>query len=468
MSPRPVPNSKVEYSMSGMPFFQALALLASVIVIIVATHWRKLHPFLAIMVIASAFGLAVGFSTGFLGKAFGAGFSLAIYSPGLVIVAASFVAGVAESTAASEWLTTKIDHWRWLGPTSLATLLGLIAGIGASPASAFALLTPLLRAVRGGAAPNGKATMVASALAISASHGLLLVSPVLIAAASILNAGWGHLALFGLPLALLLVACGAAWARWLSVVGASPHPSIEEQHSILPKRSGWSAIVLVLATAIPLMMLMIQSLGDIPSEPFGGGPTREMVLGVGRPLVLFLVGLGIMVIGLWRLSVKLFADSTWTGHILGNVSSLLLMVGAAGGLQRLCQETGMAELLGERLLEWHVGGPGALLIPFLIAAVIKTLQGSSLVAAITTAGMVHPILAPLGIGDESAKALATLAIGVGAMTVSHVNDEYFWLVTGSGGLSPLRGLALVTVGTLLQGLIAVAALLVLSVLVSGF
>ena len=57
------------------------------------------------------------------------------------------------------------------------------------------------------------------------------------------------------------------------------------------------------------MMLMVQSLGNIPSEPFGG-TAREMVLGVGRPAtVLFLVGLGIMVIGLWRLSVKLLADS---------------------------------------------------------------------------------------------------------------------------------------------------------------
>jgi len=454
--------------MSGMPFFQALVLLASGIVIILATQWRKLHPFLAIVVVASAFGLAVGFSVGFLGKAFGAGFSQTIYSPGLVIVAASFVAGVAESTAGPEWLTAKIDRWRWLGPTRLAALVGLIAGIGASRASAFALLTPLVRAVSGAAAPKREATTVAAALAISASHSLLPVSPVPIAAASILDAGWGRVALYGLPLAFLLVACGAAWGRWLSVVGTSPHPSIEEQHPLLPKQGGWSAIVLVFATAIPLLMLMVQSLGDIPSEPLGGGPARELVLGVGRPLVLFLVELGIMVIGLWRLSVELLTDSIWTRSILGNISSILLIVGAAGGLQRLCQETGMAELLGERLLEWHVGGPGALLIPFLIAAVIKTLQGSSLVAAITTAGMVQPILAPLGVGDESGKALAALAIGAGAMTVSHVNDEYFWLVTGSGGLSPLRGLALITIGTLLQGLIAVAALLVLSVLVSGF
>ncbi len=48
----------------------------------------------------------------------------------------------------------------------------------------------------------------------------------------------------------------------------------------------------------------------------------------------------------------------------------------------------MAELLGERLLAWHAG----LLVPFLIAAVIKTLQGSSLVAAITAAGMMQTAL----------------------------------------------------------------------------
>ena len=53
------------------------------------------------------------------------------------------------------------------------------------------------------------------------------------------------------------------------------------------------------------------------------------------------------------------------------------------------------------------------------------------------------------------------------MTVSHVNDEYFWLVSASAGLRPLRGLALVTVGTLLQGLVAVAALLILAVLIAS-
>ena len=91
----------------------------------------------------------------------------------------------------------------------------------------------------------------------------------------------------------------------------------------------------------------------------------------------------------------------------------------------------MAEMLGERLLDWHVGALGGVLVPFLIAAAIKTLQGSSLVAAITAAGMVQPLLVSLGLSDANGKALAALAVGAGAMAISHVNDEFFWLVGGS-------------------------------------
>jgi GntP family gluconate:H+ symporter len=109
-----------------------------------------------------------------------------------------------------------------------------------------------------------------------------------------------------------------------------------------------------------------------------------------------------------------------------------------------------------------------LLVPFLVAAAIKTLQGSSMVAAISAAGMVQPLLLPLGLGTENGTALAALAVGAGAMTASHLNDEYFWLVSATAGFSPLRGLVTVTVGTLLQGFVAVGALLVLAATGSGF
>lgn len=446
--------------MAGMPLLQAPLFLASAVVLVAVAGSRRLHPFAAIVAVASVFGLCAGLSVAFVGKTFAGGFSQALYSPGLLMVAAAFIAAVAEHSAASNWLPTKLGQKRGLRGTRLAALAGLVAGIGASPASAFILLMPLLRAL----VPKNDAAPLALALAISASHGLLLVSPVAIAAASILDADLSRVVLFGLPLAVVLVALAAAWARWLPATGAeaagSPPPT-PAASPIEDERGGWSALVLLAAAAVPLLLLMVRSIGDFPSEPLGGGTSRELVLGLGQPLTLAWLAVGIVILGLWRPSTKLLADASFNARVLGDAAGILLIVGAAGGLQRLCQETGMAELLGERLLFW----PGGLLVPFLIAALIKTLQGSSLVAAITTAGMVQPLLTGFGLGGANKTALVALAIGAGAMTVSHVNDEYFWLVANGAHLSPLRALTRFSAATLLQGIVAAAALLALSVMI---
>ena len=226
--------------------------------------------------------------------------------------------------------------------------------------------------------------------------------------------------------------------------------------------------MLVVATAVPLALLILQSLGDIPSEPLGGGTAREMVIGVGRPLVLLVVGIGIMVIGNARLAGKRLADDAWSVRVLGPVAGALLAVGAAGGLQRLCQETGMAELLGEHVSAWHLSGAGGLFVLFLVAATVKTLQGSSLVAAITAAGIAQPLL-------DSARARRRerpRARSAGrrrrrhdrlrtSMTISSGSSQL------TSGIRPLRALAVLTAGTLLQGIVAVAVLMVIAALIAS-
>jgi GntP family gluconate:H+ symporter len=447
--------------MYGMPLAQALLFLTCVIAFILATQWRQFQPFLVLVVLAPIFGYIAGYPTSQLGSAFGSGFAEKFYSPGLVIVAAALIAGIAESTTASDRLMAAIHRAGARGSGVITTCLGLIAGLAASPASGFALLTPLIRPIAGKGQSPERDTL-ATALAISASHGLAVLTPVPIAAAAIIGASWDRLSLFGLPLAVLLAVFGAIFARWSSPVSAATE-SLASAPQPAEKPSVGYPIVLIVAIAIPLVLLMVQSIGEMPGEPLGGGPKRELVIGVGRPLILFLAGVGIMTLGHLRQSLSLFADSTWTRHIFGDVAGLLLTVCAAGGLQRLCQQTGMAEVLGERLLAWHMGALGVL-IPFLIAAVMKALQGSSLVASITTAGMVSPILLQLGLAGPNGKALAALAVGAGAMTLSHINDEFFWLVADRARLTPLYGFAKFSAGTLLQGLIAAAALSILAVL----
>jgi GntP family gluconate:H+ symporter len=153
------------------------------------------------------------------------------------------------------------------------------------------------------------------------------------------------------PLAILTAAFGAIFSRWRSNAGSALETSAQSYPPpVTDKRGGGSALALCLAALAPLLLLMFQSVGNIPSEPLGGGPTRELILGVGRPLILFLAGVGIMIIGQPRQGFGLIADSGWMARVLGNVAGILLIVCAAGGLQRLCQETGMATLLAEHVL----------------------------------------------------------------------------------------------------------------------
>jgi gluconate:H+ symporter, GntP family len=438
--------------MTGVPAAQSLVFAMSVIAIIAAIRAR-FHPFLVLTIVASAFGLIVGLSIGLIGKAFGNGFSEALYLPGMVIVAMALVAGIAEQTSVAGKAATAARQTRFGNSAWMMAIVGLIAGIGASPAAALALLNPLLQ--RGGEKSRRERNATRVAVAISAGHGLIWLSPVPIAAAAILGAGWQRVAMFGVPVAVVSAAVGIGWAYLISV----PQSAMSDPPSVKDKPRSISAAVLLAACFIPLLMLMVQSVGDMPSEPFGGGAHRELILGIGRPLVLFVASVCIMTLGHWRLSLKCLKDPEWTGRFLGKAAGIILTVGAAGGLQRLCQQTGMAELLGERLSTWHVAGAAGVLIPFLVAAVIKTLQGSSLVAAITTAGMMQPLLSPLGLDSENGIALAVLAVGAGTVMISHVNDDFFWLVSYATEVSPARTLNTFSVATLLQGCAAAILLL---------
>jgi len=448
-----------------MPFVRALIFLASALVLIVLTQRQRIHPFAAIVAVAAAFAYAVQLKATDISRVFGVGFAAMAYTPGLVIVLAGFVAAVAESTGASYRLMAMIDGGRGRKAGVIAAVVGVIAGLGASASAAFALLSPLLHPIGGKAPAERERATVSLGLAISAGHGLAVLSPVGIACVSILGAGWERTALFGLPLAFLLAGLGAVFAHAnpLPAVADAPEQTVTDAPQAAPG-TRWGAVVLVLAAVVPLLMLMFRSIADIPTEPLGGEPGLETIVAIGRPLSLLLAGVGIMFLGQPRPTLKLLADRSWFAAVLGRMSSIVLIVCAAGGFQALCQETGMAQALGERLLGWHMGALTGLAAAFLLAAMMKTLQGSSLVAAITSAGMMQPLLGPLGLTDPDAKALAALAIGIGAMTISHVNDEYFWLVTTSGGFSPLRGVTTISLGTLLQGVVALALLLLCAAL----
>ncbi len=189
----------------------------------------------------TVFGLAWGFSISQFGKVFGDGFSAALYSPGLVVVAAGLITGIAESTGSAARLATKIGG---LGSRWIAALLGLFVGLGAVPASGFAMLTSLLPAKDTNSPQQCQTTTATAALSLSAGHGLIVLAPVPIAATAILGADWIRVAMFGVPLALAMAALGAAFVTWLPATKSSPTAASTPTPSAKP--SNGSALILLL------------------------------------------------------------------------------------------------------------------------------------------------------------------------------------------------------------------------------
>lgn len=438
-----------------MSLYQALYFFVALVFVLAATARQRTLPLLALIVGAAGFGFASGMSTSHFAKAFGLGFSQAVNGLGLTVLAAAFVAAIADAAGGTAWLREKARGWRCRSLPMAG--IGLAAGVASTPAAAFAVLTPLLRAI-GGGAPRASLTL---GLSLSGAHGLLLPAPVMLASATILAADWTLTLAYGLPVALVAVAAGFSVAHLAASgrpLAADTTTAIDGESLHAPRRA---ALALGLVSLGLVALLITQSLGDIASEPLGGGSNREYLLALGRPVVLLLAGVALMLLVSWHREENAFGEKGWAGRALVSAAGLILLIGAAGGLQKIAQELGMPEMNAERLLGCRPPPALALLVPFAVAAVMKTLQGSSLVAAITAAGMMMELIAPLGLDDPSGRALAALAVGAGAMTVSHINDGLFWLVTTSARLSPGAALARFSLGTGVQGGVALALLVLL-------
>ncbi|QIB34937.1 GntP family permease [Ancylobacter pratisalsi] len=439
-----------------MSLHQAAYFIVALVLFVLTVARGRLQLFLALTVAAIGFGYAAGMSTAHVGKAFSLGFGQTVNALGLTVVGAAFIAAIADAAGATGFLAEKARGWR---TRSLPlAILGLVAGIASTPAAAFAVLSPLRRAISD--SPRGALVL---GLALSGSHGVLIPAPVMLASATILGADWALAAGIGLPLAALLVLVGTLFARpaasgEAAAVAMESDDLIDGSRLHAPRRA---MAALVAVSLVLVAMLAVQSLGDIASEPLGGGSNREFLIALGRPVILLLVGTGLMLVLSGHWTAKGFSEEGWAGRALVRAASLVLLVGAAGGLQKIAQETGMAEMNAERLLGWAPPGPLALLLPFALAAIVKTLQGSSLVAAITAAGMMMELVGPLGLDDPAGRTLAALGVGAGAMCAPHINDGFFWLVSRAGRLGPGAGLARLSLGAVLQGLVAITALMLI-------
>ena len=137
-----------------------------------------------------------------------------------------------------------------------------------------------------------------------------------------------------------------------------------------------------------------------------------------------------------------------------------LITGAGGAFGAVLKVTPMGDYIGQTLSGMGVG----IFMPFLVAAALKSTQGSSTVALVTTSAMVANLLPELGLDSSIGRVLTVMAIGAGAMTVSHANDSYFWVVSQFSNMNVSLSYRAHTMATLFQGLTGITIVFLLSLL----
>lgn len=426
-----------------------------VIFIIVATVKFKMHPIFSLTIAAIASGFMLGLAPQEIMSTLGEGFGKTLSSIGLVIAFGTVIGIYLEKTGSTQVLANSILKLIGLKRSPLAiNLAGFVISIPVYCDSGFIILSSLNKAISKKTGIPALVFAIALATGLYSAHVFVPPTPGPLAAAAILGADLGLVLVLGLAVAIPVSLTGYVWARFIGkTLTENEEIEVTEETETLPSSvKPYQAFLPLLA---PIVLIALKSVADYPTHPLGKGMLFQVLGFLGSPIIALLIG----VFFAFALAKKSPSEEKqgWVAEAFKQAGAIVLITGAGGAFGAILRTIDIASVIN---LESSTG-LGGLLIAFVIAAVLKTAQGSSTVAIITTSAIIAPLLETFGLLSLTNKALVVLAVGAGAMTVSHINDSYFWVVSQFSNINVKMALRGHTLGTLFQGIVGISIILLL-------
>ncbi len=451
--------------MTGLPLI--IAFVVAIIAMILLISKLKVHPFLAIMGISLLLAILAGIPLTQIPGIIGAGFSGTFTSIGIVIILGAFIGAVLEKTGAALKLADMVI--RLVGeknPELAIELMGWVVSIPVFCDSGFVILNPIRKALVKRTGKSSVAMTVCLSCGLYISHVFIPPTPGPIAAAQTLGVGEYLLLVIGMGVlcSILPLIAGLIYAKFIGkkIKSADERAdsnevvkSYEELKAEFGKLPGGCN-----ALAPLLVPILLMALSSIAAMAKWTGAVADLCTFLGTPIMALAVG-AVLAIAQLFVAGKKKEFYTLTNDTLKTVGPILFVTAAGGVLGKVISSSDMVNFITEHASVLQAMG---IFFPFLLAAILKSAQGSSTVAITTTAGIVAPLLAVLGFTAPVQVALVVMAIGAGAMTVSHANDSYFWVVTNFGDMTPEEGYRSQTLMTLVIGLASMVEIFILSLI----
>ena len=431
-------------------------LLITIVFIVLSTAKYKVHPFLTLLIASLGMGVLSGLDVNFVVKTVSEGFGNTLKSIGIIIACGSIIGTFLEKTGAAKSIANKVLQVVGNKNSALAmNLTGSIVSIPVFCDSGFVILSTLNNAINKKTGISLSVLGTSLAAGLYATHVFVPPTPGPLAAASIIGADVGLVLIFGLLIAIPVSIVGWLWASYYCS-RFSINQKIDNDNLNIETKSHTNLTMSVLPIIIPIVLITLKSIINHPTIELENLFINNVISFCGHPIIAILFGVFIAMFSATNFSLEQHFD--WVSSALKSAGVIILITGAGGAFGNILRATSLGDTISQSLLNFEVG----LLLPFIIAAFLKTAQGSSTVSIITTSAMVLPLLDSLGLSSEMGKVLTVLSIGAGAMTVSHLNDSYFWIVSQFSNMNTKTALHCHTASTLLQGLTSIVLIKIIS------
>ena len=464
-----------------------LALLLGIATVVVVVLATRLDAFVGLLLAALVTGFVAGSPALDTITSMTEGFGATLSSIGIVIGLGVGIGKILEVSGAADALARAFvrvlgrgrEHWAMAGT-------GAMVSIPVFCDSGFVIMNPLARSI----ARRIRGRYVTLALALGCgmtlTHHLVPPTPGPLGVAGILGADLGALVLAGLIFALLLLPIVVAYAAWMgpkleselvedvreavyagATVGAASsgggsatdvagrdalgdyeddaptHQLGETPEGEKPHRVGF--LLASLPLLLPLALIVLNTVAVAidrsqqgvldPNAEYSPQGFAKIMSFHGHPVVALTIGIVLAVYTLLPRWTPRKQVHSWLAEAAASAGLIILITGAGGALGQVLRDSGVGDALAEAISSTNLPG---VLVPFLVATLVRLAQGSGTVAMITAASVTAPLVAGMGLSPL----LAALACCAGSMVFSYFNDSYFWVVTrftGLEGVAALRG-----------------------------
>ena len=403
----------------------------------------KIKPFLTLLIASFLFGIFLKIDILETLYLISKGFYSIVLIIGPIIIIGTVLGKFLNETGTSKKMVNTFISYFGIDniPLSL-NLIGLIISIPVFCDAAFILMSSIVKDLSRITKKNIILLSVCLATGLYSAHVFIPPTPGPIAASAIINADIGLLFLIGIVVGIIVSISGYVWMKFLFKKEFKINPGEIKSHDFTSDRS----IVSFLPVIVPILLISTSTIIKYPKLDINKLPFLKIFEIIGKPEIALLIGFLMTLIFLKKDEIQ--STPQWIIKSLKNSFGILLITGAGGALGYIIRESGIIDNLNLNIAT----GLASIFSVFILATIIKTIQGSSTVAIVTTCAITAPILQSIGMSSEIEKVILIISIGSGAMTISHVNDSYFWVVTKYSNIEMNDVLKYFSSATLIQGL----------------